>query len=92
MKKIVFTLALLALIVIAVFQLYTPNEILPSQVEKLKEKYSKKYTPSVDHSQFTVLQKKFATPQEVTETCITCHNKRHVEVMESNHWNWEKEE
>lgn len=59
---------------------------------KLKEKYSKKYFPSVDHSKFTSLQQKFSSPQQVTAACISCHNKRHQEVMQSNHWNWEREE
>lgn len=36
---------------------------------------------SVDHTRFEELQKEFATPQEVTEACIACHNERHKEVM-----------
>jgi hypothetical protein len=37
-----------------------------------------------------LLQREFSTPQEVTDACITCHTERHIEVMNSAHWNWER--
>ena len=58
----------------------------------LKAKYAKKHVPSVDHSKFAILQKKFTNPQQVTEACVSCHTGRGIEVMHSSHWNWEREE
>ncbi|BDD11598.1 cytochrome c (plasmid) [Fulvitalea axinellae] len=63
-----------------------------SMSEVLKKKYGQKSLPATDHSKFEILQKKFDTPQAVTQACISCHTERHKEVMESNHWNWEREE
>ncbi|MCF8359314.1 MAG: tetrathionate reductase family octaheme c-type cytochrome [Prolixibacteraceae bacterium] len=60
------------------------------KLEKLKQEYAIKSTSPVDHSQFEELQKDFSSPQEVTEACISCHNKRHIEIMNSSHWNWER--
>ena len=59
---------------------------------KLNERYAKKTKASVDHSMFSQLKKRFAKPQEVTAACISCHNSRHTEVMQSTHWNWERTE
>jgi hypothetical protein len=92
MRKIILVLSLFGLVLIVVYANLTTKDFEPTELMKLKEKYSKKHTPSVDHSKFTVLHQKFSTPQEVTETCISCHNGRHTEVMQSNHWNWEREE
>ncbi len=47
-----------------------------------------KHVPMVDHSQFDVLKKDFKTPQEVTETCLSCHNKAHEGLMKTSHWLW----
>jgi len=92
MKKIFLILILIGLVIISAVTILTTKNYEPTNQMKLKEKYPKKYSPSVDHSQFTLLQKKFSSPQEVTEACISCHNQRHIEVMQSNHWNWEREE
>jgi len=87
MKKIFLILILIGLVIISAVTILTTKNYEPTNQMKLKEKYPKKYSPSVDHSQFTLLQKKFSSPQEVTEACISCHNRRHIEVMQSNHWN-----
>ncbi|HQI40973.1 MAG: cytochrome C [Ignavibacteriales bacterium UTCHB2] len=92
MRKIVLVLAFIGLLVVIAIGFFSQKDYEPTTLMKLKEKYSKKYTPSVDHSKFAVLQQKFSTPQQVTATCISCHNQRHKEVMQSNHWNWEREE
>jgi len=42
----------------------------------------------VDHSKFKILQQKFETPQQVTEACLTCHNKTDHDVMHTAHWKW----
>lgn len=62
------------------------------KLEKLKLELTKKRIPRADHSQFEILNKKFKTPQEVTEACISCHNKVPEDIMKSNHWHWEREE
>ncbi len=72
--------------------------VLPKRSEErtplaqLKARFQKKEKPSVDHTKFVVLQKHFDKPQDVTEACISCHNERHMEVMQSSHWNWERTE
>ena len=30
----------------------------------------------------------FSSPQEVTETCLMCHEDAAAEVMKSSHWTW----
>ena len=60
------------------------------KLEQLKQKYAIKPVPSVDHSKLPPLQTEFKTPQEVTETCNSCHTERHKEIMNSSHWNWER--
>ncbi len=92
MKKIILTLAFISLLIILAIGYLSQTDYEPTTLMNLKEKYSEKYIPSVDHSKFLSLQQKFNSPQQVTATCIGCHNKRHTEVMQSNHWNWEREE
>jgi octaheme c-type cytochrome (tetrathionate reductase family) len=92
MKKIVLALAIIGLMAVLAVGFFSQKDYEPTTLMKLKEKYSRKYIPSVDHSKFTTLQQKFSSPQQVTAACINCHNKRHLEVMQSNHWNWEREE
>lgn len=59
---------------------------------QLKERLAKKAKPSVDHSKFDKLKQPFKKPQDVTAACLSCHNGRHTEVMQSSHWNWERTE
>lgn len=92
MRKWILALALLSLFAMIVTGIFSSKGFEPTELMKLKEKYAVKRTPSVDHTLFASLKKKFTSPQEVTSTCIACHNKRHIEVMQSNHWNWEREE
>ena len=93
MKQAIPILATIALVVaVAAVSALAPKDLPPQPLAELKEQYAKKQTPSVDHSKFPQLQRAFTRPQEVTEACIGCHNGRHIEVMRSNHWNWEREE
>lgn len=39
-----------------------------------------------DHSEY--LEGPFNTPQEVTETCLTCHEGVDQSIMKTRHWNW----
>lgn len=60
------------------------------KLEELRHKYALKEIPSTNHSSLPELNKEFKTPQEVTETCLSCHTETHKEVMASSHWNWER--
>ncbi len=92
MRKILLTLTFLAIIVITAVSLMKSDIYYPSKVVDLKEKYAKPHQQVVDHSAFPMLDQHFDTPQEVTEACVSCHNKRDHEIMQSSHWNWERPE
>ncbi len=47
---------------------------------------------SVDHSKFEELQQAFNSGPEVTEACLSCHNGRGQEVMQTAHWLWSRDE
>lgn len=90
MRKFIIVLSVAIVIVMVAFNIFSDKTYHPSNDVVLKAKYSEKPAKVVDHSKFAVLQKDFERPQDVTKTCISCHNKRHLEVMESSHWNWER--
>lgn len=90
MKRIFLGLLLMGIVAAIVVPALLREPSKPPLLEQLREKYHKKAPKSADHSQFTQLQKPFTKPQQVTEACITCHNQRHIEVMKSSHWNWER--
>jgi octaheme c-type cytochrome (tetrathionate reductase family) len=92
MKRFIIPLIALAITAVFFISSLTTKEEGPSPLAELKAEYAKKEKPSVDHSKFPQLRKKFMKPQEVTAACIDCHNERHTEVMNSSHWNWEREE
>ncbi len=92
MKKIIGSLGVIVLIIIVAIGTLTSTNEEESPLDQLKDKFSEKHVPTVDHSKFTRLQKEFKSPRDVTAECISCHNKRGEEVMKSNHWNWEREE
>ncbi|MBN2668700.1 MAG: tetrathionate reductase family octaheme c-type cytochrome [Bacteroidales bacterium] len=56
------------------------RDVIISKIEKA--------TKNVDHSKFEELKKEFATPQEMTEACLKCHNQRGPEIMQTAHWQW----
>ncbi|MBL1214371.1 MAG: tetrathionate reductase family octaheme c-type cytochrome [Ignavibacteriae bacterium] len=88
-KSLIITifLVILVLVMINVFHTGEPENL---NLLKLKQEYVQPDVVSVDHSTFPELQKTFNSPQDVTETCISCHTERHTEIMESAHWNWER--
>jgi octaheme c-type cytochrome (tetrathionate reductase family) len=92
MKKIFLIIVIFGIVFVSAFALLRSNKTKITDLSLLKNKYSKKNFSSVQHSKLGALQKKFTTPQQVTEACISCHTERHKEVMKSNHWNWEREE
>ena len=61
-------------------------------LEALREEYSAERISSIDHSLLRDLQQDFDSPHEVTATCLSCHTGRGEEVMNTVHWNWEREE
>ena len=60
---------------------------MSNAIEKSKEasgyikivNYEKQEYQPVDRSEFKALKIDFKTPMEVTEACVGCHNKRHIE-------------
>lgn len=43
-----------------------------------------------DHKE--IIEGPFSTPQEVTETCLTCHDDVGEDILKTRHWNWLGEE
>lgn len=43
----------------------------------------------VDHTTLPVLQGPFATPQDVTKACLSCHDDSADQIMHTTHWTWE---
>ena len=41
---------------------------------------------SQDHKE--MIEGPFGTPQEITETCLMCHEEAGEEIMQTRHWNW----
>ena len=88
-KSIIIVIVIIIATLVAV-NVSHEDEPANLKLEQLKQKYAFKAVPSVDHHKLDVLHKKFETPQEVTETCLTCHTETHKEVMASSHWNWDR--
>ncbi len=92
MKKSLISLGLLLLIVIAVLSVLVPRENKESKLAQLEEKFTPKKGFKADHSTYEILKKPFASPQEVTAACLTCHTTAAKQIMASNHWMWERPE
>ncbi len=90
MKKILLALIGLAVVASLVVTAVRRSDAGPKPIESLRQTYRDKAKPSVDHALFAQLKGPFAKPQLVTAACISCHNGRHIEVMASSHWNWER--
>ena len=90
MKKTLAIIGILTLLILIALNVFKKGEVIDLKLEKLKQTYAVKRIHSVDHRKLTELQKEFNTPQEVTETCISCHTETPKEVMASAHWNWER--
>ncbi len=92
MKKILLGLLIVGTISGLVLTALHKHSTGSNPLADLAAQYRNKPKASVDHSLFTQLKVKFSTPQDVTAACISCHNGRHIEVMQSSHWNWERTE
>jgi octaheme c-type cytochrome (tetrathionate reductase family) len=75
---------------IAIYQITYPPTEPNLALEALRLKYTAEHEPVVDHTQFEILNRDFTSPVEVTLACISCHNTRHLEVLDSPHWNWDR--
>ena len=85
-------LLLLGIVIITAVHLLTPKIVDQSKLESLKENFPKTDNPTADHSKFALLRKKFNSPRAVTAACNSCHTESAHQIMESNHWNWERPE
>ncbi len=92
MKKIFLALVFIGITFTFIYKVFTPKYSGEPNLVLLKNKFKKQELPSADHTKFSILQKKFNSPQEVTEACISCHTERDDEVKKSSHWNWQREE
>jgi len=90
MKKAIALILGLNLLILIAINIFKEEDIVDLQLEKLKQTYAVKPRASVDHRKLPELQKKFVTPQEVTNACISCHTEVPKEIMASAHWNWER--
>ncbi len=88
MNRVIIYSIVVTIIVLLGVNLLHKTEPMNLAQNELKQKYATKPSLSVDHSQFDILNQEFKTPQDVTEACLSCHNKRHEEIMHSSHWNW----
>jgi hypothetical protein len=43
---------------------------------------------TVDHGSHEALQQDFDSGPEVTEACLSCHNRAAEQVQETIHWSW----
>ena len=92
MRKIILSLVIVFSLILVTIYFIKPRETAPEKLTDLKFKISKKVKPTTDHSKLEQLQQNFTTAQEVTKACQSCHTEAHKQVMQSNHWNWEREE
>ncbi len=92
MKKIIFILSLLGIIIISAIGFLKDKTHEPTKLDELIEKYPQTHTPSANHAEFAILKQYFSSPQQVTAACNSCHTEEHKQVMQSNHWNWTREE
>lgn len=44
---------------------------------------------TADHSRFKRLQGPFASGEEVTKACLSCHTQAAQQVMQTRHWTWD---
>lgn len=71
---------LLVFTFVITYQGLEKKDVIISKIEKA--------TKDVDHTQFEILHQEFETPQKMTEACLSCHNKRGKEFMQTAHWKW----
>jgi len=70
MKKTIGLILIFLLPVLIVYLLFFEPEYKPTKLELLKQSMQQKKKPSVDHSKFAELNKKFERPQDVTKPAL----------------------
>ena len=95
-QRILFTLFIFFFSLTA-FSQNENQEEAPTEKDKIKvENYiwkkDRASKPIADHSSFPQLQEEFASAHDVTAACISCHTERDQEIMQTNHWMWERTE
>jgi octaheme c-type cytochrome (tetrathionate reductase family) len=91
-KNLSSFLTLLTVFVLPAFVVYLMVQFSIRRLDPIEVNVPLKadHIPSVDHTQFEILQQDFKKPQDVTAACLSCHNKRGEEVMATAHWTWER--
>ena len=82
----VLTLALIIvanILIIAALQITATPEEPNLRLDELRIEFSNRDIYTVDHSNFEELNREFATPQQVTEACLSCDEGRHEESIKS---------
>ncbi len=82
----------LPLLLLALIQLNDTLNDPGVTVYNYVKKADRNITPSVDHTQFEILQQPFEDAHKVTAACLSCHTNRHEEIMATSHWRWQRDE
>ena len=82
----------LPLLLLALIQLNDTLNDPGVTVYNYVKKADRNMTPSVDHTQFEILQQPFEDAHKVTAACLSCHTNRHEEIMATSHWRWQRDE
>ncbi len=82
----------LPLLLLALIQLSDSLNDPGVTVYNYTKKADRNTKPSVDHTKFDILNEPFADAHAVTAACLSCHNNRHEEIMETSHWRWQRNE
>ncbi len=91
MRNILLSLTAFGLFIAITYGILKSNDMEKPNIVLLKEKFTQKeHKKKADHSKYEALKADFTDPHEVTEACETCHNLTADEIMNSNHYNWER--
>jgi octaheme c-type cytochrome (tetrathionate reductase family) len=88
-QKIISFIVVLVLPVIVIY-LTIHFGLARNEARKVDFVGKSEHTASVDHADFEILKKEYTNPKDVTAACLSCHNKRDDELMQSSHWTWER--
>lgn len=90
--KTIITFALAVLLPLLIITIALREDKSENQVLlNLQMEYPLQHQSGTDHGAMEILQQDFDNPHEITAACLSCHTERGKEVMQSAHWNWERE-
>ncbi len=75
---------------IAIYILNNVDTNKNAAIKIINYKATDSLSAPVDHDKYEILQQDFKTPQEVTEACLSCHNKTGHDVIHTSHWKWSR--